>query len=204
MTTETLSTRNEPERSVANDWQRYDQTAITPPVDVTEDAAGITLYADLPGVSRDKLQLQVETDTPARLKVWISDQAPGFIDGTPWIPNPDYFGQTWNRFTSFTFALDGLAAGTLHHILVTATDAEGRTAYRLGTFETLDPPPLPPAVEGRTLKVTFFKGTSLKPVPPGGTDKEARWIDVHEDDLDEAQMTKWVKQAAAIPGWGGS
>ena len=63
MTTETLSTRNEPERSVANDWQRYDQTALTPPVDVTEDAAGITLYADLPGVSRDKLQLQVETDT---------------------------------------------------------------------------------------------------------------------------------------------
>ena len=59
-------------------------------------------------------------------------------------------------------------------------------------------------VFARYVKVTFFKGTSLKPVPPGGTDKEARWIDVHEDDLDEAQMTKWVKQAAAIPGWGGS
>lgn len=64
MTTETLSTRkNEPERSGANDWQRYDQAALTPPVDVTEDAGGITLYADLPGVSRDKLQLQVEADT---------------------------------------------------------------------------------------------------------------------------------------------
>jgi hypothetical protein len=52
----------------------------------------------------------------------------------------------------------------------------------------------------RYVKVTFFRGTSLRPVPPGGTG-EARWIDVHEDDLDEAQMAKWIKQAAAIPGW---
>ena len=51
------------------------------------------------------------------------------------------------------------------------------------------------------VKVTFFRGTSLRPVPPGGTAKEARWIDVHEDDLDEAQMAAWVKQAAALPGW---
>ena len=54
------------------------------------------------------------------------------------------------------------------------------------------------------VKVTFFAGTSLQPVPPGGTAKDARWIDVREDDLDEAQMADWVKQAAALPGWGGS
>ena len=53
----------------------------------------------------------------------------------------------------------------------------------------------------RYVKVTFFSGTSLEPVPPGGTAKEARWIDVHEDDLDEKQMVAWIKQAAAIPGW---
>ncbi|HUR62457.1 MAG TPA: DUF1801 domain-containing protein [Candidatus Thermoplasmatota archaeon] len=52
------------------------------------------------------------------------------------------------------------------------------------------------------VKVTFFMGTSLVPVPPGGTGKDARWIDVHEDDLDERQMVAWVKQAASIPGWG--
>jgi hypothetical protein len=52
------------------------------------------------------------------------------------------------------------------------------------------------------VKVTFLRGTSLRPVPPGGTAKEARWIDVHADDLDEAQMATWVKQAAALPGWG--
>jgi hypothetical protein len=53
----------------------------------------------------------------------------------------------------------------------------------------------------RYVKVAFFRGTSLRPVPPGGTGKEARWVDVREDDLDEAQMAAWVKQAAALPGW---
>ena len=56
----------------------------------------------------------------------------------------------------------------------------------------------------RYVKVTFFAGTSLRPVPPGGTpkSKDARWIDIYEDDqLDEAQMATWVKQAAALPGW---
>lgn len=51
------------------------------------------------------------------------------------------------------------------------------------------------------VKVTFFHGTSLRPVPPGGTGRDARWINLHEDDLDEAQMAAWVKQAAALPGW---
>lgn len=54
----------------------------------------------------------------------------------------------------------------------------------------------------RYVKVTFFSGTSLRPVPPGGTQRSARWIDIHEGDkLDESQMAKWIKQAAALPGW---
>jgi len=51
------------------------------------------------------------------------------------------------------------------------------------------------------VKVTFFRGTSLEPNPLGGKAKEARWIDVHEDDFDEKQLARWIKQAAAIPGW---
>jgi len=54
------------------------------------------------------------------------------------------------------------------------------------------------------VKVTFFRGTSLEPVPPGGTGNEARWIDIHEGDLDEALVAKWVEQAAGTPGWGKS
>lgn len=45
------------------DTSRYANGALTPPVDVIEDSTGITLYADLPGVPRDKLHLQVEADT---------------------------------------------------------------------------------------------------------------------------------------------
>lgn len=59
-------------------------------------------------------------------------------------------------------------------------------------------------VFARFVKVTFFMGASLHPVVPGGTGKDARWIDVHEDDLDEAQMEDWIRQAAALPGWGKS
>lgn len=54
----------------------------------------------------------------------------------------------------------------------------------------------------RYIKVTFFRGTSLRPVPPGGTGKDARWIDISEaDPLDEVRMASWIKQAAALPGW---
>lgn len=54
------------------------------------------------------------------------------------------------------------------------------------------------------VKVTFFSGMSLRPVPPGGTakSKDARWIDIREGDaFDEEQMADWMKQAAALPGW---
>jgi hypothetical protein len=53
------------------------------------------------------------------------------------------------------------------------------------------------------VKVTFFRGTSLTPLPPGGTERsgEARWIDIRENDqLDEAQMAAWLRQAAVLPG----
>ena len=54
------------------------------------------------------------------------------------------------------------------------------------------------------VKVTFFRGTSLEPVPPGGAAKEARWVDIREGQLDEAQLTRWIRQAACMPGWGKS
>ncbi len=54
----------------------------------------------------------------------------------------------------------------------------------------------------RYVKVTFFRGASLQPVPPGsGKDKDARWVDIHEGELDVEQMSAWIRQAAALPGW---
>lgn len=55
----------------------------------------------------------------------------------------------------------------------------------------------------RYVKVTFFRGMSLRPVPPGASKgKDTRYLDIREgDELDEAQMASWVKQAAALPGF---
>ena len=55
----------------------------------------------------------------------------------------------------------------------------------------------------RYVKVAFFRGASLQPLPPGASkDKNMRYLDIHEgDELDEAQLASWLKQAAALPGW---
>jgi hypothetical protein len=52
------------------------------------------------------------------------------------------------------------------------------------------------------IKVAFFRGASLRPVPPGASrQKDVRYLDIHEDDrLDEAQFAAWVKQASKLPG----
>lgn len=54
MTDTTVETRDAPAR---------EQPALLPPVDVVEDPSGITLYADLPGVPKDRLNLRIEADT---------------------------------------------------------------------------------------------------------------------------------------------
>ena len=58
----------------------------------------------------------------------------------------------------------------------------------------------------RYVKVTFFRGSSLRPLPPvASKDPEARSLHIHEGDwggqLDEDVLAGWVRQAAAIPGW---
>ena len=55
------------------------------------------------------------------------------------------------------------------------------------------------------LKVAFFNGAALRPLPPGESKSEGvRYLDIREvDRLDEVQLRKWIKQAAALPGWDG-
>jgi hypothetical protein len=51
------------------------------------------------------------------------------------------------------------------------------------------------------VKLTFFRGTGLRPVPPGASKhKDVRYLDIYEGELDEAQFAAWVRQAAALPG----
>ena len=56
----------------------------------------------------------------------------------------------------------------------------------------------------RYVKLAFFRGAALRPLPPGeSASQDTRYLDVHEhDELDEAQLARWIRQAAALPGWG--
>lgn len=53
------------------------------------------------------------------------------------------------------------------------------------------------------VKVTFFRGTALKPMPPGPSkQKDVRYFDIREDTvLDERLIADWIRQAAKLPGW---
>ena len=56
-------------------------------------------------------------------------------------------------------------------------------------------------VFAKYVKVAFFRGASLRPVPPGASKhKDVRYLDIHEDQFDEAQFAAWVKQASQLPG----
>ena len=53
------------------------------------------------------------------------------------------------------------------------------------------------------VKVTFFRGTSLRPLPPGESrNEDTRYLDIHEHDaLDQELVASWIRQASALPGW---
>ena len=53
------------------------------------------------------------------------------------------------------------------------------------------------------VKVAFFRGASLRPVPPGESkDKYTRYLDIREDGpLDEELVASWIRQASELPGW---
>lgn len=52
------------------------------------------------------------------------------------------------------------------------------------------------------VKVAFFKGAQLVPLPPGASKQaDVRYLDIYEDRrFDEAQFSDWVRQASALPG----
>jgi hypothetical protein len=52
------------------------------------------------------------------------------------------------------------------------------------------------------IKIAFFRGASLRPLPPGASkQKHVRYLDIHEEDqIDEVQLADWVKQASELPG----
>jgi len=54
------------------------------------------------------------------------------------------------------------------------------------------------------IKVTFFEGAALDPLPPvGSKDPKTRYFHIYEDEpVDEAQLADWIRQASRLQGWG--
>jgi HSP20 family protein len=69
------------DNTLANKQTPREEAALQPPVDVIEDASGITLYADLPGVPKEKLHLQVEADA-LTIEGEIDLEMPGGIEAS--------------------------------------------------------------------------------------------------------------------------
>ena len=55
----------------------------------------------------------------------------------------------------------------------------------------------------RYVKVSFFRGASLLPIPPGASkQKDVRYLDIYEDvGFDDQLMAEWIRQASQLPGW---
>lgn len=55
----------------------------------------------------------------------------------------------------------------------------------------------------RYVKVAFFRGASLRPLPPGASKhKDVRYLDIREGEpLDEVRLADWIRQASELPGW---
>ncbi len=53
------------------------------------------------------------------------------------------------------------------------------------------------------IKVTFFRGASLRPLPPGmSRHKDVRYLDIREDDkVNQKLLASWIRQASKLPGW---
>lgn len=54
----------------------------------------------------------------------------------------------------------------------------------------------------RYVKITFFRGAALDPLPPGKSkQRDVRYLNIHEaDEIDELLLTHWIKQASEMPG----
>lgn len=95
-----------------------------------------------PGVSYDTVRLEVRTTVAANLKVALSTQPPEIVGGVPSVtPEVAVFVPT-GLATSWDLDVAPLAADTVYHAVVSATDAQGRTTRRVGSFRTGEAPPI--------------------------------------------------------------
>lgn len=116
----------------------------------------------------DHVVVEVETSVDAYITVWVSTLPPVMVDGIPTLPDSAVVASPALAGTEWEFGVDGLATGTLHHIVVRAEDGNGAAAYRAGEFSTGKE--LPQVVEA-TIRWAFIQADGDVGLPFGGPDK---------------------------------
>lgn len=122
--------------------------------------SGCALQCIIEGVvnhtdSFDTVEVHVETDTPAVLRAYVSTAAPGWVGDTPLMPAESEVTVSPNLSTSWTFDVGGLAAETVYHVVVKATDDDGQTAFQVGQFTTDEEQPVDVLVTFRQIFVQW-------------------------------------------------
>jgi hypothetical protein len=100
------------------------------------------------------VQLQVETNSPARYDVWVSTSEPGTIGNAPILPIEAKVYENADLSTSATFDVAGLQADTVYHVIARAEDSWG-VDHRVGTFRTDQAPPVAVSVTFEQIHVTY-------------------------------------------------
>lgn len=108
-----------------------------------------------PGAAFDRMRMEIRTTVPATLQVAVSTSAPGSIAGTPVLNAEVPVAVPQGPATSWDLDIGPLEAETTYHALVRATDAQGRTTHRIGSFRTGAAPPTPYRVTLHRVNVAY-------------------------------------------------
>lgn len=93
-----------------------------------------------PNMSTPNVSLDIATNTPAKIRVWVSKNAPNVANNVPSFPgNPAPMATSAANVKSYLAKLAPLSAATKYHVIVKATDANDKSSYRTGSFTTIDP-----------------------------------------------------------------
>lgn len=126
---------------------------------LTGNAQGCALHCITKGAVHktdhfSTVQLQIETDSPARYDVWVSTSEPGTIGNAPILPIEAKVYENADLSTSATFDVTGLQPDTVYHVIARAEDSWG-VDHRVGTFRTDEAPPIPVTVTFEQIRVTY-------------------------------------------------
>lgn len=106
-------------------------------------STGCIVHAMVDAPAHDRAQLTVRTSMPAQLEAWIGTTAPTTTDAVPGLPDAIEHYQTPDGWTDWVLDMSNLTGGTTYHVVVRATDANGRRDHQVGSFTTPPTPDVP-------------------------------------------------------------